>query len=172
MTKEQQFRSECKVVSMRHTYPGYTGDVKWIIVTNLTETQINEKYPEEINWYTPFVVITKEMYEPFVEWDKNRLKFYYRARNCADAFCYEDNLFEVFHPEMVVDPFRDSGSDYLESGLSQLSEVQRRRIIKRFFDDMSVYEIAQEEKTTTQAITKSIRLAIKNLREILCKGCF
>lgn len=35
-----KFQDECRVVNMKHEYPGYTGTVKWIVVSDLTEAQL------------------------------------------------------------------------------------------------------------------------------------
>ena len=41
------FKTDCRVLRMKHEYPGYTGDIAWIIVSDLTTEQITERYPEE-----------------------------------------------------------------------------------------------------------------------------
>lgn len=48
-----------------------------------------------------------------------------------------------------------------------LPEVQKRRIIKYYFEDKNEYEIALEEGTTHQAVNKSLRQAREKLKEIL-----
>ena len=45
-----------------------------------------------------------------------------------------------------------------------------KSIIKYYFDDKNEYEIAEEEKTTQQAINKSLNKALKNLEKKL-KNC-
>ena len=50
-----------------------------------------------------------------------------------------------------------------------MPEVQKRRIKKYYFADKNEYEIAREEKTTQQAVNKSLRNAIQKLKEILKK---
>ena len=57
-------KTDCRVLRMKQEYPGYTGDILWIIVSDLTEEQILERYPEEVKPYTPFVHMTREMYAP------------------------------------------------------------------------------------------------------------
>lgn len=162
--KTTAFKTACRVLRMKQEYPGYTGDILWIIVSDLTEEQILERYPEEVKPYTPFVHMTREMYAPITAYENNRLKFYYRDRDHGDAYGYEDGDFECYHPEMIVNPFDDDGEPDVQSALATLNEVQRRRIIKRFFMNMTIVEIAEEEHATKQAVFLSIQHALKNLK--------
>ena len=168
--KTTAFKTDCKVLRMKQEYPGYTGDILWIIVSDLTEEQIFERYPEEVKSYTPFVHMTREMYVPIADYEKNRLKFYYREKDHGDAYGYEDGTFECYHPEMIVDPFEMEQHEELKNSLACLNSTQRRRVIKRFYEGMSVAAIADEEHTTRQAVNKSIVAAINNLRNLLIEG--
>ena len=38
--KLQQFNRECKLINLRYEYTGYTNDVQWAIVTELSEEEI------------------------------------------------------------------------------------------------------------------------------------
>lgn len=57
----------------------------------------------------------------------------------------------------------------LKNAINLLPENQKRRIKKYYFDDKNVYQIANEEKATHQAISKSLKEALKKLKEILQK---
>ena len=168
--KTTAFKTACRVLRMKQEYPGYTGDILWIIVSDLTEEQIFERYPEEVKPYTPFVHMTREMYAPIADYENNRLKFYYRDRDHGDAYGYEDGTFECYHPEMVVNPFEMDDYEDLRHALERLSATQRRRVIKRFCEGMSVAAIADEEHAARQNVNKSIVAAINNLRKILIEG--
>lgn len=60
-------------------------------------------------------------------------------------------------------------NEELRAYIRTLPEVQRRRIIKYYFDDKNEYEIAKEEGTTHQSVNKSLRQAREKLKEILKK---
>lgn len=164
------FKKDCKILNMKKEYPGYIGEITWIVISDLTQEQIMERYPEEIKPYTPFIRMTREMHEPIADFERNRLKFYYRARNHGDAYGYEDNTFECYHPEMIADSFALDEYYDLKCALAHLNETQRRRIIKRFYEDMSVIDIANEEHTTRQAVAKSITAARNNAKKFLSEG--
>lgn len=164
------FKKDCKILNMKKEYPGYIGEITWIVISDLTQEQIMERYPEEIKPYTPFIRMTREMHEPIADFERNRLKFYYRARNHGDAYGYEDSTFECYHPEMIADSFALDEYYDLKCALAHLNETQRRRIIKRFYEDMSVIDIANEEHTTRQAVAKSITAARNNTKRFLSEG--
>lgn len=60
-------------------------------------------------------------------------------------------------------------NEELRDCIRTLPDVQRRRIIKYYFDDKNEYEIAEEEGTTHQAVNKSLKQAREKLRQILKK---
>ncbi len=68
--------------------------------------------------------------------------------------------------EIVENKIRD---EKIKIALSKLSDNQKRRIVKYFFEDKSEYEIAKEENTSQQAVHKSLIQARLKLKEILKK---
>ena len=165
--KTEAFKRDCRILRMKQEYPGYTGDILWIVISDLSEKQIIDTYPDEILPSSPFIHMTRDMYEPIAEFEKNRIKFLYREQRHGDAFGYEDGRFERFHAEVAID-LQDFDTHFdIETGLSQLIEVQRRRIIKRYYMGMTLLEIAHEEHTTKQAVAKSIQAALNNLKKFL-----
>lgn len=63
-------------------------------------------------------------------------------------------------------------NEELKKAINKLSEVQKRRIIKYYFEDKNEYEIAKEEGTTHQSVNKSLKGAKDKLKEILKKFYF
>ena len=55
---DEQFKCDCKVINLSYEYPGYTGDEKWAIITDLTEKELIEKYDEIISSYRPFILLS------------------------------------------------------------------------------------------------------------------
>lgn len=55
----------------------------------------------------------------------------------------------------------------LHKAIDELSEIQKQRIIKYYFKNMKLEEIAAEGKTSFQAVSKSINHALKKLKELL-----
>ena len=51
-------------------------------------------------------------------------------------------------------------NEELKNAIKLLNDIQKRRLIKYYFEDKSLEEIALEEGTSHQAISKSIHKAI------------
>ena len=58
-------------------------------------------------------------------------------------------------------------AERLHSAIQQLSEIQRRRLMKYYFEDKNYEQIAQEEGCSFQMVAKSVKAAIRNLKKIL-----
>lgn len=55
--------------------------------------------------------------------------------------------------------------DDLKDVINELSDIQKRRIKLYYFEDMTVEEIAKLDGTTHQAVSKSIRKAIEEIKK-------
>ena len=170
INRTEAFKRDCRIVNMMMEYPGYTGEIMWMVVSDLTEEEIISRYPVEIKPFLPFIYMTREMFEPVVDWDRNNRKFSYRAHNLEDIFGYTDDMVEHFHPELIVNPDLTELRLYVKQALLKLTEVQRRRIVKYIYEEMTIEEIAFEENATKQAVSKSIQAAINNLKNLLSEG--
>lgn len=93
-------------------------------------------------------------------------------RHIEHSEVYEETLNKraIKRPISLEDSvIKESTIEELKCAVDMLSEVQRRRIKKYYFEDKNEYQIAKEENTTQQAVNKSLQLAIKKLKEILKK---
>lgn len=102
----------------------------------------------------------------------NENKHYMRGVRSIEPFDYDDELLTAHHPELVVDNFeetflRNETCQKVRSALATLQEVQKERVIKYFFDGKSTHEIALEEGVSHQAVSQSIAVALKKLKNIL-----
>lgn len=85
---------------------------------------------------------------------------------------YEESLYKrTMDKPMELEDYiiQKSSFEDLKNAINLLPEVQKRRIKKYYFDDKNVYQIAKEENTSHQAISKSLNNAILKLKEILKK---
>ena len=141
------------------------------------------KYIEEQNIYivsfkdvkgvNQIVEVSKEVYQEFNRFELQDLKELNEYdRHIEHSELYENTLDMRVKdkPISLEDEVIKKASFYeLKKAVQLLPEVQRRRIKKYYFADKNEYIIAKEEHTTQQAVNKSLRLAIKKLREILKK---
>lgn len=165
--RTEAFKHDCRIVNMKKEYPGYTGEIMWMVVSDLTEEEIISRYPVEIKPYLPFIHMTREMFEPIIESDNNNRTYRRRSVLHEELYGYEDGIFERFHTQLITNPFDQPDWTYLYEAIATLPVVQQRRIRMWAFDEMSIVEIAKAEETTWMAIKFSIECALKNLKELL-----
>ncbi|MBQ9071875.1 MAG: sigma-70 family RNA polymerase sigma factor [Bacilli bacterium] len=66
--------------------------------------------------------------------------------------------------EVVENKIRD---EEIRKAISTLSEIQKRRIVKYFFEEKTEYEIAREENATQQSVHIALERGKAILKEIL-----
>ena len=139
------------------------------------------KYVEEKNIYIVSfkdvkghlqeVEVSKEIYKVFDLFelqDIRELNEY--DRHIEHSEIYENNL-EVRAKDKPLsledEVIRKSTLDELKKAIELLPTVQKNRIKKYYFDDKSEVDIAKEEKVSQKNVSKSLSVAIRNLKEIL-----
>lgn len=104
----------------------------------------------------------RELLEVYLEDHAYRSKFRSRRRN------YEDDVEEM---EDIPSP-QDFESLLLQMTdlahlLDQLTESQKRRLVKHIFLGYTLQEIAEQERVSNQSVSVSIAAALKKLRSLL-----
>lgn len=170
----EQFTRDCKIINLKHEYEGYKEDIQWAIITELTEEELNQKYPEEVQAYIPFIRLSISQGEVFEDSERYEAKHRMRAIRCGHNFDITDEAFERHHPELLVYSIEDEtikkeDTEKLKEALSTLSESQRNRIYKYYFLQMSYSQIAREEGVKHTSVKESIEVAIKKLKTFFAK---
>ena len=94
-----------------------------------------------------------------------------RGKLYGHIFDINDGEFEEHHPEFAVetDPIEEimlkDNIKKLREVLFNLSETQKRRVIKYFFYNKSFEKIAEEEGVDFSSVRESVNGAIKKLRK-------
>ena len=182
--QEELFAKDCKLINLKYEYDGYTGTEKWAVVTELTEEELWDKYPDIISRYTPFVLLSVAQGKVIIDDNRETHRCEMRDARHLDAFCYEDDLFEQFHNEAFldfVDPFELREAEEIAERkelqrlreiekvkivLSMMKPAQERRLYKFVIEGKSCREIATEEGTYHSSVSKSIEAAKKNFKKI------
>lgn len=176
---EKRFYENCQVIELKYEYPGYTGFENWAIISNLSENELMEEYQEIITQFTPFLLLSMNQGQAINIFKTNEDKHRKRMYRTTDIFGYDDELFSQFHNEHFLycdsqdtscdqlrsDFFSEIQISLLKEGLSELTEIQRRRLVAAFFDEKSSREIAKEEGVNYSAIDKSIAQSLKKLKK-------
>ena len=114
--------------------------------------------------------MTMEMYTPVLKFNNNERKQRWREENTYDCFSYEDGDMERFHPELVYNPVSCDEYEDLYSAIDSLPLIQRRRVVKKYFDGMTCKEIGDSEGASEAAVSTSLKIAIENLKKIMAEA--
>lgn len=169
---EEQFFQECFTIETKKEYPGYTGNEKWIIATDLSESEFNLKYSVIIDAYKPYLLIKTSFVDVRSIYIRNNKKFKRRSERNEDIFGYIDSETEVHNKILNINNCQESflaniDKQLLNSAFKTLTNLQRERIFKKYYQGKSSRTIAKEENVNYSAVDKSICSAIKKLCEFL-----
>lgn len=95
-----------------------------------------------------------------------------RSVRSVDAFGYEDELTEQHHPELIFDTLesaflKSETEKALLEAIRKLKPIQRERLTQYYFQGKNASQIAKEEGVSSQAVDKSLVVAIENLKKLL-----
>lgn len=119
------------------------------------------------------VVISKEIYNAIDKFELDDLKElneydrHIEHNEISDNTLYSKNTNYEISIEMKV--LNQIDMDLLYLAIEKLPIIQKRRIIKYYFEDKNEYEIAKEENTSQQSVNKSILSGRRKIKEILRK---
>lgn len=58
--KKSQGDKKYKVINLKYEYEGYAGNEKWAIISELSEKELFEQYPDKMQRYSHFVLLSVE----------------------------------------------------------------------------------------------------------------
>ena len=160
------------VIDLRYEYPNYIGKESWAIITDMTEAELVNKYPDKIKKYVPYIILPTTFFDARNDYLKNENKHRMRQTRNVDVWGYDEELVFNNHPELIensletdVDKIIDAQN--LRKAISNLKPKQRERLIKYFFYGISTRRIAEQEGISYSAVDKTIAGALKKLRKFL-----
>lgn len=182
----EEFKKFCKVLYLEREYPNHLGNADWLIISDLSEEQLQKRFSETLSKYIPYILLSNEQGEPILESIRNNHKHEMRSKRTTEPFNYDDELLPLFHSELLsfVDPLEEKEKiierareehalDELiikvQKTLSIMKPIQRDRLIKNVVRGLSSRKIAKEEGVNYSTVDKSIRAAKKNFRRIFEK---
>ena len=115
--------------------------------------------------------IERTLYEEFNSFELQDMSYLNVVdRHLEQSEIWDSSLYErIFQKEENVENtvLNKLEAERLHSAIQQLSEIQRRRLMKYYFEDKKYEQIAQEEGCSFQMVAKSVKAAIRNLKKIL-----
>ncbi|MEE0681955.1 MAG: RNA polymerase sigma factor [Candidatus Gastranaerophilaceae bacterium] len=120
------------------------------------------------------IELDESLYNLFDRFELEDISYFNEAsRHYEPSELTEQTLHDrMFLPVETVEEMvlRSAENERLYRAISNLPEVQRRRLLLYYFGDLTYEQIAAEEGCTFQAIGKSIAAAEKNLKKFLTEG--
>ena len=171
---EIEFKEDCTVIHMAQEYPGYTDEIKCVILTELSEAEVERKYGVLLPQYYPFLIASASIKVPIDDFNRNENKYKKRMARNTGLFVLDEEA-ERYHQELSVPSVEDLIAAArvkaeirmkVRRTLGKLPEAQRRRLVKHYVQKKTWKEISQEEGCTDRAIGYSIQTAKKNYLKI------
>ena len=115
------------------------------------------------------VEISDEVYQAFDKFELEDISQIHKYRKHIEHNeVYEETLYHrAINDSVSIEDEIEEKIMYeeLKQIINKLSDVQKRRIKMYYFEDMKVEEIAILENTTHQAVSKSIRKGIEEIKK-------
>ena len=169
------FSECCKVLNLDIEYPGKVGEAKFLILSDLNETELSERFGEVLSRLKPYVIWNMPMIEVINDYSRNQAKHSWRLSEEARRV-NEDSLREVQYQEPKEECFFEKFireaeeealfvSEYraIREAFFMLPEPQRHRLWMRVVKGMKYGEIARAEGISIKSAADSVKAGIKNL---------
>lgn len=156
-----------KVIDLNKEYNGNNKETPYAIVTDLLEVCLHRAYGSVVKQYSPFVLLTDEMFEAMHDSYKNDHREHMRESLFHDTLSLDAAVFLV---DEYSNPVRISESlytmDCLFKRMSKLANGAGPRIYKKYVIGFTSREIATQEGTTFDEVRKCIYRALPELHKI------
>ena len=174
---ERQFREECTVINMELEYPGYTGSVKWIIITDHSKNDLEEKYMEVLAKVSPYEICPSSAKDAIAEYNRNEDKFRKRQLRNTSIFGLDETVDAMCPavPSFVDEKEKAEQEEQEHTGrinavreaLCALTEVQHRRLCMYHLQNMTYQEIAAAEGVKDhKSVRESVKAAEKKFKKV------
>ena len=162
-----------EVIDLTKEYAGalpYTDNIKYAIVSD-DKSEEDFAAIDELKAYSPFVVITSEMYEVIRDGNNNDAREHMREFLFHDAYAIEDDRVPS---SPLSDPADIAESDdtykHIIEEMLKLPGLQGRRMYQHYVLGLSVEEIADAEGVTAIAVYRSIKRAKKAMHKVFAES--
>lgn len=155
------------VIDLAKEYSNYNDSIPYAIVTDLSEEYLNTTYGDEIKEYTPFIILTQEMFEAmeesFINDERERARgYYYHTPTSAEDI-------DVPADEMSDPAFALEANETAMSIIKRMKSLPRTegsRLYMKYVLGMEADEIARLEKVCPEAIRNSLRRGLAHVYQL------
>ena len=162
----KEFEKDCKIIDLQKEYPQYQGTVKYAVISRLTEDELIRCYGQVLVQYQPYFVLSNDIGDVFHKYWKNENKYRMRYIRNTDGQGYREGTTEQYISELKNNFSEEQIlSEYVKSLLKSLTPLEQERLIKRFYQERTLQDIADDYGCSARAIKYCIDFAINKLKE-------
>ena len=137
---------------------------------NIIDNKYTVKFKDNKNNIN-LVEVSVQVYEAFDKFELRDLSELNEYDNHIEhSEIYEETLEKriINKQELLEDSvIKKDSFEKLHNAINELSDIEKRRIRMYYFEDKTLDEIAEIERTSHQAISKSIHNSLKKLEKLL-----
>ena len=164
-TNKYDFEQDFKVINLEMEYEGYKGDIRYAIITDLSEEELEGRYGELISKYKPYVILTREMGAAMTELEQNENK--HEMRRLRNNFLFDNTKdFDSVVKLLSVDDALTQKIEELEreqfrkrvrTAFEALTPLQRTYIVRHYLNGETQKEIAADEGKNRAVVCRIIK---------------
>ena len=166
--KVKEYKDEYVIINLATEYHGYTGDIPYAIVTDLSEQEFMSLFGKETESFRPCVFLTGEMYSAIHDYDKNDHREHTREGDYHDVFALES--YALLLVDEMSNPIRICESIFtmecIFERMRNLPENVGTRVYKKYVIGYTAKEIGEQEGLSKWAVWRSIERALPEIHEI------
>ena len=152
---------EYAVINLKKEYPGYTGTEKWMIITDLPETEFAIRYPDEYRSRKNAVFVSIEVGKAIIRFKNNDRKQKWRESVGLVSIDEDEDALYAEDPDAVASITRL----WIRDALDTLTDKQSIRVQRYYLHGYSLKEIAQVEGVYIATVQRSIKTGLLKLRK-------
>lgn len=155
------------IIDLAIEYPNLTGDEKYGVISDLSSEELKSEFGKDLAEYEPYLILSTGFQEARQNYIPNERNTERRFTRFMDAFPYEEEVIEKYHPELINEDIIEKiiYKLELEETLCFITETEKKRLIKYYCFKYTYQEIADDEGITAQAIQQSIKKTIKRINK-------
>ena len=163
---------QIKVIDLAEEYKNKNIEIRWAVITDLKGFVIQSVFKEELEDYSPYIILSEEEGEAIISFHKNDEKFKWRYRN-KEICGLTEEIVSVYLNDKNSLNFTENAFDQkdinerLNNAIKLLSNKQKKRIIRYYYENLSEREIAKAEGVDQKTVHESIIASIKKMRKHL-----
>lgn len=173
---------EYKAINLIFEYGQRLDGCKYAVTSRHSQTVMEELYSEELDRFRPYIFLTEEQFEPIRDYCRNESKHNKRNLRNHELYGFTEAMTETINEciafliddevdalsaiiERCEDVVYEKKKEMMREAIKTLTEVQRRRLLLHYCDNMTIRAIADKEKAAKTSVHDSINAAKKRIEK-------